>query len=133
MSKPTAIIVILFLASPLFSVEWKDSDWDDPAFMKHYFVGIITTEFGWEIASLFLDKSITKIRIDENGWHHTEKISVENHKHFAPKVCAGILTTVLVMRCTNQEWEPDGRAMNIGCYHWLGFKTLLHIIKIAKG
>jgi len=105
MNKVIAICLILSLASPLFGVPWKAGDWEDPAFVKHFLGSIIISQGGYEISSLFLPEQ----------------------KHFIPKVLCGVVLCAGVMYATNQEWEPDGRAMNIGCYCWVGGRLVLFI------
>lgn len=105
MNKLVVMCLILSLASPLFAVPWKDGDWEDQAFVKHYLGGIIVSQVGYDISSLFFDKQ----------------------EHFIPKVLCGVVFCAGVMITTRQEWEPDGRAMNIGCYHWVGGRLLLFV------
>jgi len=105
MNKAMTICLILSLASPLFGVPWKAGDWEDLPFVKHYLGGIIVSQVGYDIGSLFL----------------TEQ------EHFIPKVLCGVVFCAGVMVITKQEPEPDARAMNIGCYHWVGGRLVLFI------
>lgn len=125
MKKLIFIVFIILIFSIINAVEWDLKELKDPTFQRHWAIGMITTEVGWSLVSVFTDRTKKTEWFDEDGRYHLRCERIVKPEHFVYKFIGGVAMTVLVMELTDQEWETDGRAMNVGCFNWLAFRMLI--------
>jgi len=121
------IVLILLIAVNLSAVRWSFNELKDDEFGKHFFMGAVTSEIGWEVASFFLDKNETEYFMNKNGTLTSIKYRTQSPNHNVIKVISGLVFTSVFAVVTKQEAEPDMRAISAGCFGWLGFKILLSL------
>lgn len=119
------VVFVLLVFSTINAEHFTLGDFKDPEFQRHWAIGIVTTEVGWSLVSVFTDRTKKTEWFDEEEQYHLRCERIVKPEHIVYKALGGIAMTILVMELTGQEWEPDGRAMNVGCFNWIGFRILI--------
>lgn len=132
MKKLLCISLILISFSNPTAALWSKEDLEDPQFLKHYGIGAGTSLFFFDMAGVFLDEYKIEEGWDKNGNYYMKRRVIQNPDDFCLKILIAIAGTFIVTKVTNQEENPDSRAMYIGCVHACMFKSGIFIFRELK-
>lgn len=128
MKKLIFIVFVLLIFSILNAEEFTLGDFKNPEFQRHCMGAIALTALTHKTCEMFTTHTIRKEWWDEEGYHLTI-YKVEDQKWMVLKYCLGIGVTAIVCNITNQEDNPDARAMYVGTVGYTGFCLGLNFLK----